>query len=178
MSAHIRLVLIFCVGLGAAFALGARATRNVRFPYVSNDLNAPCGKTVFEWNILAARLDAEPIPLVGREDFELVRLIGDPQPQGLIIRAYVRAKDPSKVPVPNTPAWNNMVNVLRSQTPGTTISRFQLGPNPRNCFLLTHLDDCLLEIQGNGKSIIIPPEATSAEQSAALAKIMSQEPAP
>jgi len=182
MSAHVRLVLIFCVGLGAAFALGARATRNVRFPYVSNDLNAPCGKTVFEWNVMAARLDAEPIPLY--KIFNLVRMEGDPRPNGLVVHAYVRSKDPSTTPATNTPEWDTLM--VRGDLPNGVASimvrRFGLGSYERafkqDVFLLIHLDDLPIAIMGNGRRVMIPPEATSAEVSAALAQIMSHAPPP
>jgi len=189
MSAHIRLVLIFCVGLGAAFALGAAAQKLNTFPYVSDALNAPCGKTVFEWNVLAARLDAEPVPII--KNFDLVRMEGEPKPQGLIVRAYLRPKNPSAIPVPKTAEWNTVYSEIGSKTyhimrnrlglPSTAQRRAFMESDAhllKKCFLLVHLGDRLIEVRNSERSIPVAPDATREQQLAALANIMSHTPPP
>ena len=181
-------LLLVCGGL-VGIALGVNARDLNTYAYLPDELNAPCGKTVFEWNVLAARLDATPIPVY--KNFDLVRLEGEPKPQGLIVRAYIRSKTPSAIPAPNTMAWNNLVSGVGSETyrvmrqrlsvPSTAQRRAFMESDARlleKCYLLVHLGDRLIEVRNSGRCVAVAPDATREEQLAALAKIMSQEPAP
>ena len=153
------------------FALGAATVAKLNtYSYVPDAMNEPCGKTVFEWQLLEGRIDTTPVPL--NQNFDLVRMEGEAKPQGLIVRAYLRPKNPSALPTPNTLAWNNLVGSLGSGTKRIAAKRFAVGA-VQQCFLLTHIADRLVEVRGNGRSRPVAPDATREEQLAALAYIMS-----
>ena len=156
-----RLPLLVLVALGGV-ALGAgAATKLNTYSYVPDALNAPCGKTMLEWNLMAGRIEAEPVSV--SRDYELVRLVAEPKPEGIIVRAYVRLRD-AKTPATDTAAqW---VDRLMRQ-------RFGLGMMKQRLYLLTHVDDRLVDIRGNDKAHPLAPNATREEQLAALATIMS-----
>ena len=176
--------------LVVAFALGAATVAKLNtYSYVPDAMNEPCGKTVFEWQLLEGRIDTTPVPL--NANFDLVRMEGEAKPQGLIVRAYLRPSHPSAIPTSNTLAWNNMVCALGSQTHRIMVKRLGVPPEARRraamesdarllakCFLLIHLNDRLIEVRNNEQSISVAPNATREEQLAALAKIMSHAPPP
>lgn len=142
-------------------ALGAAAQKLQTYSYVPAELNAPCGKTLLEWNLIAGRIEAEPIPVT--KDYELVRLLAEPKPEGIIVRAYVeRAAKPT-----GTSQFSaHAVDLLARK-------RLGLGVMKQRVYVLTHLDNQLVGIRGNGYYHSLAPDATREEQLEALAKIMS-----
>ena len=159
-----------------AFALGAGAAKLAWYPYVPAELNAPCGKTVFEWNIMANRVDTTPIPLDA--NFEIVGLAVEPKAEALIVRVHLRPRNPSCLAVPPR-GWMAFLAGPLATSRGLVRKRFQVEPTRDRFFLLLYIQDRLVAAERHGQPMVaLPLTATPAEQLAALATIMSHAPSP
>ena len=155
----------------AAFALGAAvATKLQTYPYVPDALNEPCGKSVFEWQVMANRIDTTPVPLRFSPDFTIIGLEGEPKPQGLIVRAYLRPRD-SQLALPRPGAWQQYVSTLMGGVKDATLKRF--GVNTDAAYLMVYIENRLVAINHAGRQIVLKPDATRAEQLAAMAQVLA-----
>jgi len=170
-----RLLLPVLVAL-CGVALGAATVAKLNtYSYVPDAMNEPCNKTVFEWRLLEGRIDTTPVSL--NDDFSIIRLETEAKPSGLIVRAYLRPKNPSAIPASN-PAWKTLASELAFGAGKLAYKRLKLPHQAPGVFVLVHIEDRLIGITGGDKTISLAPDATREQQLAALAKIMSHAPPP
>jgi hypothetical protein len=102
--------IVSVVLLAAGAGIGATTGPALKFPWASEALNAPCGKTALEWKCLEAKIDARPKPLSGK--FQIVNFILLPGPTGLQVKADIGIKSGVPPVDPRGANWGRLFTDL------------------------------------------------------------------
>ena len=119
-----RKALVLTLACCAAFAAGALTTKPAKkFPYVSDELNKPCGKTVFEWRCMANRIQQEPKPIRLCREFDVLHFIGTPLSQSLVVKANLTRR-PGIQLSPKDRMWWRVIEIATRRAYDQAKARF------------------------------------------------------
>ncbi len=79
-----RLLAAAAVAL-AFFSLAAVVSQPRVYSWAADALNAPCGKSILEYNLASQKIDAAPVPLK-HQPYDIVKMVGEARPDGLYVR--------------------------------------------------------------------------------------------
>jgi hypothetical protein len=165
-----RLLMPVLIGL-CGVALGAAAAQQLNtYPYVPDELNEPCGKTLFEWNLAANRIESVPVKLDA--NFDLVGLVGEAKPQALLVRATLapNARAPKG---PDDTQWRRTILAAATQLERILPLRFGTEENQENIVILGRIGDRLVFVRSaHGGAEILPPDATREQQLEVLSRAL------
>lgn len=81
-----------------------------KYPYVSEALNKPCGKTEFEWRCLENSIFHKPQPVLLNREFELLHIEAQPSSEMLLVRANVTRRK-GVTEGPGHKQWGRILNI-------------------------------------------------------------------
>lgn len=119
-------IVVGILALGIGFVLG-QAAKSPRFPYVSKEFNAPCDKTVFEWNCATKSFGMQTQPIKMERRFDLVGLLAHPDPDGLIVWANAKPREGVIIPPARDRNWNLVFDFATDEVIWIVQDRFGAG---------------------------------------------------
>lgn len=120
------------VALLVGFAVG-QAVEKLKFPYVSKELNAPCGKTEFEWRCATKNLRPGEPPAQLTAEFDMTALVAEPGPDGLTIKVNAKMK-PGIALTPKQSEWLPRVEYATRNAVWQAQERFGDGKGKSKAF--------------------------------------------
>jgi len=139
---RIGFTLIVLAVAGLSFAAGKEA--GLKFPYVGEKLNEPCGKTEFEWRCLQGSIIQNPKPIVINSAWDMLHFEAKPQPGGLLVMANLGRRKGNTVQ-PRKRGWLRSIDSAMTDCYQMTYKRFaKFDPLYVNLEIRLHVDGKLV----------------------------------
>lgn len=104
-----KITLACIVALAVGVCIGQQVA-DKKFPWASDDLNKPCGKTELEWRCAISRIDPRPVAIKDR--FEVLALDAEPKESGMTVKVAVGLKGGIPEPSMKREQWRDTFDNL------------------------------------------------------------------
>ena len=165
-----------CCGVLMVLAvLAAAYAGQTMFPWASEELRKPCGKTILEWQIATNNMrPAAPQKLT--TEFDVVQMVAMPKPRGLVVRMNLTRR-PGVRFAPGDKNWHYKVHGLPATAANFVRRTYKMSDafeDMRNLYLLISIDG-ELTVLGTFRNIVaLPDNPTPQQQASALAKLLGE----
>jgi len=153
---------------------GVYAGQALTFPWMTDAMKTPCGKTALEWAIAenSIRQD-EPVQL--GDYFDLAALACKPSAKGLLVRAECRRR-PGYIKTPRDQGWHRAMDIISRKC--LDISKERFGTDGafdgwRNLYLVLVLDGRVTVVRTFSHMKLVPPDVPENVQNAAIAEMLA-----
>ena len=165
------MMLVVFAGIG----VGVYAGQTLEFPWMTDAMRQPCGKTALEWWIAENSIRQDEPYKIGTQ-FDLTKLSAKPTAKGLLVRANCRRR-PGITIKPGDRKWNRTTEIVSRRCLNQAQTRFGgegAFEDWRGLYLVMVVDRRVVAVRTFNHLEILPPDAPANAQNAAIMSMLAE----